>query len=140
MTQDRDAIVLFAHGARDVRWSEPLFRLQAELRRAHPDLAVPVAYLELQSPSLEESLIALAAAGKRRIAVAPVFWARGGHILNDLPVILDAFRRRHPETGVQVLPVLSELPGMTSFLAQAIAGIDADCQPCDIPQSLPPSP
>ncbi len=125
MPPDRDAIVLFAHGSRGARWSEPLLRLQAELLRAHPDLAVPIAYLELQPPTLEESLADLAASGKRRIAVAPVFWARGGHILDDLPAILEAFRQRHPDAEVRVLPVLSELPGITAFLAQAIAGMDA---------------
>lgn len=125
MPLDRDAIVLFAHGSRGAGWSEPLRRLQAELLRSHPNLAVPIAYLELQPPTLEESLAVLAASGKRRIAVAPVFWARGGHILDDLPAILEAFRRAHPGVEIQVLPVLSELPGITTFLAQAIAGMDA---------------
>ncbi|HYB49884.1 MAG TPA: CbiX/SirB N-terminal domain-containing protein [Burkholderiaceae bacterium] len=115
-----DAIILFAHGARDARWVQPLQRLQEALAQARPSTSVQLAFLELQSPNLEQALTQLAAAGCRRIDIAPIFWAQGGHVAQDLPDVVRQFTARQPEVHVRVLPVLSELPGMDGFLVGAI--------------------
>ena len=115
-----DAIILFAHGAKDARWALPLQQLQRALALARPQTSVQVAFLELQEPNLADALAALAAAGCRRIDVAPIFWSRGGHTAQDLPQIVREFAAREPGTVIRVLPVLSELPGMEQFLVQAI--------------------
>jgi len=119
--QSREAVILFAHGARDARWSAPLHALAIELRARGGPASVRTAFLELQSPTLPEALEAVAAEGARRIHVVPVFWAGAGHIDNDLPPLLAAFGQRHPEVAVSLLPVLSELPGMLDFIASAVA-------------------
>jgi lipopolysaccharide export system permease protein len=49
MTQ---AIVLFAHGARDPRWAEPFEAVAARVRAAAPGCPVVLAFLELMTPSL----------------------------------------------------------------------------------------
>ncbi len=114
------AIVLFAHGARDVRWAQPLERLRTAIAAARPGLHTTISFLELQQPGLAETLAALAADGVRRIDIAPVFWSRGGHIARDLPALIDAFCAQTPGVTVRVLPVLAELPGMDAFVANAI--------------------
>jgi sirohydrochlorin cobaltochelatase len=114
------AFVLFAHGARDAKWAQTLHLLRDALRARRPDAHVGLAFLEFQTPTLANALDAAAAAGCRRIDVAPVFWASGGHVTNDVPPLLDAFRRAHPQVEVALLPVLSELPGMMDFIAAAI--------------------
>ena len=111
------ALILFAHGARDPRWAQALHGLRESLLSRLPQSRVELAFLELQSPKLADALAAAAAAGSTRIDIAPVFWASGGHIVNDLPPILAGFRRAFPQVRVEVLPVLSELPGMTDFIA-----------------------
>jgi sirohydrochlorin cobaltochelatase len=115
------AIILFAHGARDARWSLTLRELEARVRARAPEAHVDVAFLEFQSPTLNSSIDAALAAGARTIDVMPVFWASGGHIANDLPPLLDQLRARHPTLNLRVLPVLSELPGMLDFIADAVA-------------------
>ncbi|HXW66059.1 MAG TPA: CbiX/SirB N-terminal domain-containing protein [Burkholderiaceae bacterium] len=116
----RDAIILFAHGAKDARWASSLQQLQRALALARPQTSVQIAFLELQEPNLADALAALAAAGCRRIDVAPIFWSQGGHMAQDLPQIVREFLVREPGTDIRVLPVLSELPGMEQFLVQAI--------------------
>ena len=116
----RDAIILFAHGAKHARWALPLQQLQRTLALARPQSLVQIAFLELQEPSLAESLATVAAAGCRRIDVVPIFWSQGGHIAQDLPQMVREFAAREPGVVIRVLPVLSELPGMEQFLAQAI--------------------
>ncbi len=117
----RQAVILFAHGARDQRWSQTLDGLRSRVGHSLPDVWVGLAYLELQSPTLVESLDNAVHAGATDIRVVPVFWASGGHISNDLPPLLDSFRSNHPGIRLELLPVLSELPGMLDFIAGIIA-------------------
>jgi sirohydrochlorin cobaltochelatase len=88
---------------------------------ALPDAWVGLAYLELQAPTLAESLEDAVRAGATDIRVVPVFWATGGHMINDLPPLLETFRSNHPGFRLELLPVLSELPGMLDFIAGIIA-------------------
>jgi sirohydrochlorin cobaltochelatase len=119
--QPGDALVLFAHGARDARWSASLHALAAAIRAHAGHASVRTAFLELQSPTLPQALEAAASEGAVRIHVVPVFWAGAGHIENDLPPLLAAFAARHPQVAVRALPVLSELPGMLEFIARTVA-------------------
>jgi sirohydrochlorin cobaltochelatase len=116
-----DAVILFAHGARDARWAAPLSELAEAIRACANGASVRTAFLELQAPRLLEALQAAASEGARRIHVVPVFWAAAGHVDNELPPIIDEFHVRHPQVVVHTLPVLSELPGMLDFIAGAVA-------------------
>jgi sirohydrochlorin cobaltochelatase len=120
MTPTRHAIVLFAHGARDPAWARPMEGIAAQLRGLRPGVEVSVAFLELLTPDLASELERLAASGVGSIDIAPIFWAAGGHIRKDLPDLLAGFAARHPQVRTRVLPVLSDLPGMTGFVAQAL--------------------
>ena len=113
------AVILFAHGARDARWSMTLVDLQKRVQARRPDAHVDIAFLEFQPPTLGAGIERAIDAGARSIDVVPVFWANGGHMANDVPPLLAELRRRHPGLEVRLLPVLSELPGMLDFIADA---------------------
>jgi len=115
------AVILFAHGARDARWSLTLGELRTRVQALLPDAHVGVAFLEFQSPTLSSALEDALAAGAGSIDVMPVFWASGGHMVSDVPPLLAELRRRHPGLQLRLLPVLSELPGMLDFIAGAVA-------------------
>ena len=113
------ALILFAHGARDARWSLTLGELARRVAARQPETLVLQAFLEFQPPDLAATLAEAVARGARRIELAPVFWASGGHVAADLPPLLADFRAAHPDVELAVLPVISELPGMLDFLAAA---------------------
>jgi sirohydrochlorin cobaltochelatase len=121
MSDPGQAVILFAHGARDARWSQTLGTLARSVAQRMPDAFVATAFLEFQPPTLAETLERAVAAGCRRIAVLPVFWASGGHVASDVPPLLAAFRRAQPQVELTLLPVLSELPGMLEFIADSAA-------------------
>jgi sirohydrochlorin cobaltochelatase len=121
MSDPKSALILFAHGARDARWSQTLVALARSVADRMPDAFVATAFLEFQPPTLAETLDRAIAAGCRRIAVLPVFWASGGHMASDVPPLLAAFRRAQPQVEIVLLPVLSELPGMIDFIADRAA-------------------
>src|SRR5512141_1669802 len=102
------AVILFAHGARDARWSATLRELQRRVQDRLPEAHVGIAFLEFQSPMLDAAFDEALAAGARSIDVMPVFWANGGHMASDVPPLLADLERRHPGVEVRLLPVLSE--------------------------------
>ena len=113
-----NGLILFAHGARDPRWASPFERLQALTQTQRPDWQVALAFLELMTPSLQDSASRMVEAGVTQITVAPLFLGPGGHLRNDFPLLLDALRSRYPAVQFATLPALGE----SETLLAAIAG------------------
>lgn len=102
------ALVLFAHGARDPRWAGPFNRLKGILQSRRPDTVVDLAFLELMAPSLPETVDRLAKNGIADVTVVPVFLGQGGHVLRDLPVLLEEMRQAHPGVTIKVAQAVGE--------------------------------
>lgn len=113
----RSALVLFAHGARDPEWAEPFRAIASRVEAGRKDLAVKLAFLELQPPSLADAIKELTAAGHSTIHVAPLFMAQGGHLKKDLPLLLDSIRRQQPGLTLSLLPAIGEIPGLRDAIA-----------------------
>lgn len=91
------AIILFAHGARDPEWAEPIRRIQAAIRRQAPGVAVELAFLEFMAPDLKTCAQALVTGGACRVLVQPMFIAQGGHLKKELPVLVEDLRSTWPD-------------------------------------------
>ena len=102
------AIVLFGHGARDVRWHEPFDRLKEKWVAQHSNIVVELAFLEMMEPSLEEAVGSLVSQGAKEITVLPVFFGQGGHLRNDFPVLLAACSEKFPEITLSATPAVGE--------------------------------
>jgi len=115
------ALVVFAHGARDPAWAQPIEALALRLRERLPGVRIECAYLERMTPDLHETLDTLASAGCDDILLLPVFWAAQGHVDQVVPEAVDSLRSRG--IVLRVLPVLSGLPGLLDFVADQAAGL-----------------
>ena len=93
----KTALILFAHGARDPEWANPMRRVQAAIRQRVSEMPVELAFLEFLTPSLPEAVAKLVAQGCDKIVVMPMFIARGGHLKNDLPGIIEMLRSTYQE-------------------------------------------
>lgn len=122
------ARVLFAHGARAQAWAAPFERLRDQTQARLPDVRVTLAFLELMAPRLPEAVAALVAQGVEEVTVVPVFLGQGGHLLRDLPQLLDQLRIAHPQLRLSVVPAVGEDPGVLAAMADycAAAGGPAD--------------
>jgi len=118
------AIILFSHGARDVRWREPFDRLATLWREQHVGVPIELAFLEMMQPSLDEAVSSLADSGVTQITVVPVFFGQGGHLRNDFPVLLDACREKFPQITLGTTPAVGEdlavLQAIIDFGARAL--------------------
>jgi len=120
-----EAIILFAHGARDPEWAAPFGVIQRKLQLARPEVQVEVAFLEFMAPSLEEALARSAMRGARRIALVPLFMAQGGHLKHDLPLLIDKLRRQQPHIELQLMPAIGDVPeilqAITDWVLRSVA-------------------
>ncbi len=117
------ALVLFAHGARAASWAVPFARLTAQTQARMPQVPVSLAFLELMEPRLPEHVSALAAQGVTEVTIVPVFLGQGGHLLRDLPLMVEQLQAEHPALSVRVAGAVGEDPGvqqaMTDYCVQA---------------------
>ena len=102
------ALILFAHGARDPRWAEPFLRLQQIVQAREPDVTVSLAFLEFMIPRLPELMQQLVQEGCAEVTVVPVFFGQGGHVLRDLPVMIDQLRIDYPNVSLNAVPAVGE--------------------------------
>jgi len=101
-------MILFAHGARSAGWAAPFERLRDLTRARLPGVTVELAFLELMEPRLPELVAQLVAAGTARVTIVPVFLGQGGHVLRDLPLLVDALRSDHPGVVIEVVEAAGE--------------------------------
>ena len=118
------ALVLFAHGARDPRWAEPFEAVAERIRAAAPQLPVVLAYLELTAPTLAEAIDKVVADGATTVDVVPLFLGTGGHLRQDLPPLVDALRSAHPNVAIRLHAAIGEHAAVSEAMARA-ALVDA---------------
>jgi sirohydrochlorin cobaltochelatase len=102
------ALVLFAHGARAASWAEPFERLRALTASRMPGTIVRLAFLELMTPQLPALVAELVGEGVGTLTVVPVFLGQGGHVLRDLPLMVEQLRLDHPALDIKVVGAVGE--------------------------------
>ena len=117
------ALILFAHGARDPEWANPMRRVAAAVRQRDPALRVELAFLEFMSPDLAGCAQALVGEGYDEIAIVPMFIAQGGHLKNDVPLLLDELRRQHPDVRFVLAPPVGEAEAVVQAMAAYAVGL-----------------
>ena len=111
------AIILFAHGSRDPLWRLPIEAVATEIRRRLTAALVSCAYLELCSPSLPQAADDMVSAGAKHIRVFPLFLGVGKHAREDLPLIIEEIRSKHPQLRLELLATAGESAQLTALLA-----------------------
>ncbi|USU17077.1 sirohydrochlorin chelatase [Paraburkholderia fungorum] len=115
-------MVLFAHGARDVRWREPFERLAGKVRAARGSDAeagpVLLAFLESMEPDLPTAVGSLVADGCSVVTVVPVFFGQGGHVRRDLPEVIERCRGMYPSVRIQCAGAVGEDEAVLEAVAE----------------------
>jgi sirohydrochlorin cobaltochelatase len=104
------AIILFAHGARDPEWAAPFGIIREQLQAARPEVQVELAFQDFMTPTLDAAVAQCAARGAQRLVLVPLFMAQGGHLKQDLPLLVGKIRERHPQLELRVTPAIGDAP------------------------------
>jgi sirohydrochlorin cobaltochelatase len=119
------SLILFAHGARAASWAAPFERLRALTQERMPGVPVSLAFLELMEPRLPAHVADLVAQGVTGATIVPVFLGQGGHLLRDLPLMVDQLRLDHPQVAIEVAGAVGEDPdvlkAMTDYCVAAFS-------------------
>ncbi len=114
---NKQSLVLFAHGARAASWAAPFERLRELTQARMPEVRVALAFLELMTPRLPELVAGLTADGVTQITVVPVFLGQGGHVLRDLPLMVEQLRIDYPQATINVAEAAGENAAVLNALS-----------------------
>lgn len=112
-------LILFAHGARDPRWSLPFEAVARSVQARDPALAVQLAYLEFMTPELVDAGQALVQSGCEQVDVVPLFLGAGGHVRKDLPLLLAELAAQYPLIRWRLRGAIGEIDSVIDAMAQA---------------------
>jgi len=111
------AIILFAHGARDPDWAQPILAIREAMLARRPEARVELAFLDFIAPQLPQAVDVLVADGYREVVIVPIFMARSGHTKRDLPALLAASRARHPGLAIEMATPIGETASVVASIA-----------------------
>ncbi|PKO39384.1 MAG: cobalamin biosynthesis protein CbiX [Betaproteobacteria bacterium HGW-Betaproteobacteria-6] len=120
------ALILFAHGARDPEWANPMRRVQAAVRQRMSKVPVELAFLEFMAPNLADCVAGLVAQGADKIVVMPMFVARGGHLKKETPEMIEVLRSTYPKVEFSLGNAIGEHELVVQAMATAaleVAGL-----------------
>ncbi|MDE2441513.1 MAG: CbiX/SirB N-terminal domain-containing protein [Betaproteobacteria bacterium] len=120
------ALILFAHGARDPEWAQPMRHIQSLLKAQQATAEVELAFLEFMKPTLAECVAERVLAGTTKICVIPMFIAQGGHLKRELPEIVDGLRTDYPTVDFVLTGPIGEQQAVMQAMAEtalALAGL-----------------
>jgi sirohydrochlorin cobaltochelatase len=118
-------LILFAHGARDPRWAEPLDRLRDRVTQAKPGTPVAVAFLDIMQPDLPAAAAQLIAAGCDALCIVPIFLGQGGHVRRDLAALVESLQHRHQGIDIRSATAVGDDDGVLDALAvYCLAALD----------------
>jgi sirohydrochlorin ferrochelatase len=123
---DRPALIAVAHGSRDPRSAATVAAVVADVAQRNPGLDVRLAFLDLNTPSVEQVTDAVAAQGHREAIVAPLLLGSAFHARVDLPGLLAAARARHPRLRLNQADVLGPDPLLITALRERVLETGAE--------------
>lgn len=111
-------LVLLAHGSRDPDWLETFEDLARRVESRLGAGRVRLAYLELASPGLEETIRRAADDGWHEVRVLPLFLAAGAHVKEDVPRLIGRLRAELPRIRIVSLPTVGDDRRLLDLLAE----------------------
>jgi sirohydrochlorin ferrochelatase len=117
----QSALLLAAHGSPAPAAGAPVTALAALLRDTGAYAAVGVCYLGLNPPDIPSAIAAQVAAGHGHVVVAPFFLQLGDHAAEDLPALVAAARRDHPQAAIMCAAHLGYDPLLAEVIAARVA-------------------
>jgi sirohydrochlorin cobaltochelatase len=120
-----EAIVLMAHGSRDVEGANEFLTF---VNRLASRLARPIypGFLEFSDPPIVSAIDEAIQAGARTIIAVPWLLLGAGHAKNDLPAAIQWVRRRYPQVVIRYGTPINVQPELLAVLADRLAAIDPD--------------
>ena len=93
--QNKTALILLAHGSKNPNWKKPFENLKKNIQENYVSIKVELAFFELDSPVLEDSVNKLLLEGYHDFKIEPLILANGFHLEKDLPQRIQKLKEIH---------------------------------------------
>ncbi len=113
----RTALLLIAHGSRQVEANADLYHVAAAMRQRGGFTLVEASYLELAEPDIDTAAAGCVTQGVERVVLLPYFLSAGIHVRRDLTAACQRLAERYPHVVFR----LAEPLGLHPVLLDAIA-------------------
>ena len=123
------ALVLVGHGSRRTAGNIKVQNL-AKRVALHSNLPVYTGYIELAPPHASIAIDQAVSEGATEVVVVPAVLLAAGHAKNDVPVLVNQARKRHPKVQFYSSRPLGVHPGMLEVLHDRISQARATLGPC----------
>lgn len=90
-------IIILAHGSKIESGNEGLYRIVDLIQEIGGYKDVEPAFLQLATPSLNDSIQNLLQRKIKKIVIMPLLLFSGNHVREDIPQIIEAEKAKHPD-------------------------------------------
>ncbi|KAB7672596.1 sirohydrochlorin chelatase [Bacillus sp. B1-b2] len=115
-----DAVVYIGHGSRLVEGTQHFTEFINEVKKEVHIPVQEIAYLELTSPSIFETMEKVIKAGAKDILVVPVLLFAAAHFKRDVPEELASVQERFPEVNFYVSKPFDTHPKMVNLIGKRL--------------------
>jgi sirohydrochlorin ferrochelatase len=115
--QQGTAVLIFAHGSSVEEANQSVHELARRVEELGAAAHVRAAFLDPVKPGMDTAIEEAVQAGFRRVIVVPFFLTMGVHLRRDLPALVAAQRRKHPQVEIVAAASLDDHPMMASIVA-----------------------
>ena len=119
------SLLLVAHGSRRAESNDEIATVANALKEK-VDKNYPLtthAFLELAEPSIPQGIDTLIQQGADQITILPYFLSAGRHVQEDVPGIVEAKQKLHPEIKMTISPYIGEANELIDVLATISAKV-----------------
>lgn len=114
------AVLLVGHGSKMHGSDEAMNQVIDELRRRDSATVFQSAFLELQSPNIQDGINLCIKQGADEVIVVPYFVQTGRHVVHDIPRLIDEAKALHPKTFISLANYLGFDSRMVSVVEDRI--------------------
>ncbi len=123
------AILLCGHGSRAPETTIEFKAVVAKVKNHFSPLSISGAFLSHNNPSIPHKLQTLYDRGFREIIVQPVTLYHANHSKGDIPTLLAAFKKNHPDVIFHYGTSLGLMPQIIEAAEQSIASVIGKIDP-----------
>lgn len=114
----RVALLVLVHGSPRPTANEEMFKVVERVRIRNLYPIVQVGFLECNEPDIAKAIDLCVEQGATEIRAVPYFLHTGTHVAQDLPELLEAGSKRHPQTTFLLGDFLGRSRHLTDILAE----------------------
>lgn len=117
------ATILIGHGSLRSESGAAMIRIAARLRASGVSPLAEACFLNFSRPTLDDMVAKCLRKGARRIVIQPYFLVAGKYVCQDLPELVIAVARRHPDVPFELAEPFSDHPNMIELVLKRVSEV-----------------